>query len=82
MSSQEHHFRLLGQQVVCFLAKMDLLMRREESVDRGKKIAKLCNALELANDSAMRFGLDLECKGVKLRKIRRGTQLPSKERQP
>ena len=65
---QARQFKILGTQVISFLAQMDVLMLQPESKDRGAAIAVLCNALELANDSAMRFGLGLQRKGVKLTK--------------
>jgi hypothetical protein len=54
-----------------FLARMDVAMTQPSTFNRGTTISELCNALELANDSALRFGLDLERKGTKLRKVRR-----------
>ena len=71
LRDQQRHFKILGTQVISFLAQMDLLMKQRESNDRGKAIAALCNALELANDAALRFGLNLERKGAKLQKLKR-----------
>lgn len=69
MNQQDMLFKALGANVVAFLAKMDLVMNRHSSVERGEEIARLCTELEMANDRAMRFGLGLERKGVRLRKI-------------
>jgi hypothetical protein len=68
---QQRHFRILGTQVIAFLAQMDRLLLEPESRKRGAAIAEMCNALELANDSAMRFGLDLQRKGTRLTKVKR-----------
>ena len=32
-------------------------MKRQESAERGRRIAAICNCLEFYNDQAMRFGL-------------------------
>jgi hypothetical protein len=71
MNKQEMLFKALGMNVVAFLAKMDLVMLRPSSVDRGEEIGRLCAELEMANDRAMRFGLGLERKGVRLRRLSR-----------
>jgi len=49
--------RDLSDAVLSYLAVLDAVMREPESVERGRKIARLSNALELANDQARRFGL-------------------------
>lgn len=69
LREQQRLFKALGQNVIAFLAQMDVLMLQESTVERGKKIARICSDLELANDAAMRFGLGLERKGTKLRSI-------------
>lgn len=68
---QKAHFVKLCQFVVAHLALMDVEMLKPSSPERGKRIAKLCGGLEMANDIALRFGLGLERKGTKLRKVRR-----------
>lgn len=69
---QQKKFRTLALQVAAFLAKMDVVMAGQKStVERGEKIAELCNQLEMANDIALRFGLGLERRGTKLRKVKR-----------
>lgn len=45
--------------VSSFLAWMDLIMRERESVERGKSIARVCNELDLDNQRAKHFGLDI-----------------------
>lgn len=49
----------LTQGVAYFLAAVDYLMKQSESETRGKAIARLCNELDIANDSAMRFTLGM-----------------------
>jgi hypothetical protein len=68
---QQRHFKILGTQIIAFLAQIERLMLEPESRKRGEAIAVMCNALEMANDSAMRFGLGLQRKGVKLTKLKR-----------
>ena len=41
------------------LNKIDLIMKEPESNIRGQEIAKLCNILNMANDCAKHFGLDI-----------------------
>ena len=49
---------LLTKSVAQCLSRLDCIMREESTIERGKKIAKLSNFLEMENDSAMHFGLD------------------------
>lgn len=42
------------------LNKIDLLMTEKESVDRGKKIAKVCNAINYSLDKVERFELGIK----------------------
>ena len=37
---------------------LDVEMRQPSTHERGKRIARLCNFLEMAKDSARHFGLD------------------------
>lgn len=69
MTDAEKRFRELGANVIAFLAQMDVVMLKPSTVERGKEIARLCAELEFSNDCAMRFGLGLERKGTKLKKI-------------
>jgi hypothetical protein len=56
--------------VVWFLGELDSLMKQPSTRERGQQIATLCNDLELKNDSALHFGLDLDWK--KLKKLKMG----------
>jgi hypothetical protein len=47
----------LSRYVCLALAQLDVVMAEQESRERGKKIAAICNQLEMANDSAWHFGL-------------------------
>lgn len=66
---QKRQFKILGMQVIAFLAQMDVVMQGASTPERGSKVGKLCGDLEMANDAAMRFGLGLQRKGVKLTKL-------------
>lgn len=71
IKEMKRHFKLLGVQVIAHLASMDRLMLEPDSHKRGIAIAALCNEMEMANDVAMRFGLNLERRGTKLRPLKR-----------
>jgi hypothetical protein len=43
-----------------FLHALDGEMKLPSTVDRGKRIAALCNQLEMANDNARYFGLGID----------------------
>lgn len=40
-----------------FLGELDVEMRKPSTVERGRRIAELSNALEFGNDEAWHFGL-------------------------
>jgi hypothetical protein len=54
------HLRDLSKTVVEFLIVLDETMKSQSTVERGRHIAALTNALELANDQARHFGLRME----------------------
>jgi hypothetical protein len=54
------HLTSLTKAVREHLGALDHLMRQPSTVERGRAIAALCNALEFANDSARRFGLGID----------------------
>lgn len=56
----------LTRTVGLFLWQLDAAMEKPSTVERGKRIAQLCNALEMANDSARHFvlGMPLRRRGV------------------
>lgn len=58
------HLRKLSASVSAALAHLDREMDRPSTPDRGRRIARICNALDVANDLALHFGL-----GVSFRKI-------------
>lgn len=42
------------------IAALDAEMQQPSTVERGKRIAQICNGMQLANDCAKRFGLGKE----------------------
>ena len=66
-STARKYLRALVRDVREALAMIDAEMRGPSTVERGKRIASICNTLELANDCGERFGLG-ESKGRKLRR--------------
>jgi len=48
---------LLTKEVKLFLAQFDVEMSKPSTRERGERVAKLTNDLELANDIAIRYGL-------------------------
>ncbi len=51
------HLRGLTRAVASAIAAFDQVSAEPQSVERGKKLAKIMNLLELSNDSARHFGL-------------------------
>jgi hypothetical protein len=59
--------RDLTTTVSAFLAALDKEMHRPGTpADRGPRLAKLANGLDMANDSALHFGLGKPFKSAKL----------------
>lgn len=58
----EGQLRELTQTVTRVASALDQEMRRPSSFERGKRIAKIINALEWANDCARHFGLGIPLK--------------------
>lgn len=54
-SQYRRDLRKLTEAVTGFLARLDALMQQPSTVERGKKIAALSNALEMTNDQ-VRYG--------------------------
>jgi hypothetical protein len=67
-SKLKKQLNLLTRQVYSFLAQLDVEMSGPPTHDRGIRIAILSNALDIANDSAMHYGLDLSFEQIRLRK--------------
>jgi hypothetical protein len=63
----KHYLSLLTKQVTAFLAQLDVEMSQPSTPERGRRIAQLTGALELANDQAKRYGLGLDFNGKKLK---------------
>ena len=56
--NHKKYLMLLTKSVAQSLSRLDCIMKEESTFERGKKIAKLSNTLDMKNDEAMRFGLD------------------------
>lgn len=53
----------LTESVIAFLGQIDVLMKQPSSDERGRKIARLCNSIEMIND-----GIRYSTLGVDFRK--------------
>lgn len=51
------HLRALTAAVRAFLVALDAEMAKPASPERGRRVARLANDLDLANDAALHFGL-------------------------
>ncbi len=60
LRKKTRYLRDLTVMVRCFLDSLDLAMNDSASCERRKRIAALCNALNMANDSARYFGLGID----------------------
>lgn len=58
----KQRLKSLVYEVEAFLTLLDEEMKQPSTVERGKRIARLCNALEFEKDRAKHFGLDLPLK--------------------
>ena len=58
------HLKNLVMSVTGYLRQLDVAMKEPATVDRGRKIAQLSNALDMAKDEAAHFGL-----GIPLNKL-------------
>ncbi len=58
--TSEHRKHLIGlsSAVARALVLIDKEMKKPSNENRGKRIAEITNSLEMANDIALRFGLD------------------------
>lgn len=60
------HLKDLTESVSGFLVRIDAHMKAPSTPERGRIIAKLCNELEMANDSARYFGLGVDYRKDKM----------------
>lgn len=51
------HLKDLTAMTAAVIKALDAEMAKPSDLDRGKRIAKITNALEMQNDIAIRFGL-------------------------
>ena len=57
--AKKKHLKELSGAVTTYLEAMDVEMQRADILARGRHVAALSNALEMANDKARYFGLDV-----------------------
>ena len=57
---QRNALAMLTLNVRAFLDRLDEAIKEPSTVERGKKIAQLANALEMANDTARYGALDID----------------------
>lgn len=74
------YLKALAVEVTNRAAELDQIMQADESVDRGKCVARLANALNWAADSAMHFGLHMEFKDIN--KIKRAAEREAPQMPP
>jgi hypothetical protein len=60
MINLRKHLKALTDNVLRHLVLLDEEMKKPESAERGKRLAQLANALEMANDSARYRGLGID----------------------
>ena len=57
---EKKYLKALTDFVRGYIYQMDELMKQPSTVERGRQVAKLSNALELANDQARYHGLGVD----------------------
>lgn len=67
IATLREHLGDLTMKVRAHVAALDAEMKKPADVERGKRIAALCNTLEYANDSARHFALKLDLRTGKRR---------------
>jgi len=60
------HLRALTEVTDKFLVMLDAEMNKPSSNERGRRIAKMCNYLNINNDAAKHFGLKVPLKELRL----------------
>jgi hypothetical protein len=61
---KKKHLKDLTGAVTHFLNRLDVVMKEPSTVERGRRIAHLSNDLDMANDIARHFGLDVALKDL------------------
>ena len=77
-TAEKKYLKELTEKVAVFIAMLDATMEEPLSFKRGKKIACLANNLDMANDSAMKFGLNYSWKKINNIKKRAGERRDDK----
>ena len=54
------HLKRLTNDILLFLDALDKEMKKPSTSERGKRIAKLCNSMDMENDEARYFGLGVD----------------------
>lgn len=67
-SRERRHLEELTDGVIGFLNQFDELAKQPSTPERGSRLAKLCNALELLNDQSRYFGLGVDFRRDRKRK--------------
>jgi hypothetical protein len=60
LSKLRKSLQVLSDSILLYLHRLDILMKEPSTVERGQKIAKLCNLLDEANDHARYFSLGVD----------------------
>ena len=67
-TDEKKYLKSLTETVGQFLVALDAVMKLPSTVDRGKEVAILANALEMENDKARYFGLGIDYRTDKKRR--------------
>ena len=63
------HLKTLVEEVTAFLSQIDAAMKGPAITERGQTVARLCNDLDVAKDRARFFGLGIDYRTGKPRKV-------------
>lgn len=66
------NLEMLTNTVIEFVAYLDAEMKMPSTVERGRRIAKIRNALVFNNDRARHFGLGISFKSLKWKRLPKG----------
>ena len=65
------HLATLTVAVLAYLSRLDTAMKAPASHARDQEIARLANALEMANDKARHFGLGIDLRTGRKAKVKK-----------
>lgn len=69
-NSERKHLVELTKDVAAFIKIMDSLIQSPSTPERGKRIARAVNQMEILNDSALHFGLGMSFRRINTMKER------------